>query len=171
MPRDRTGTTANREGARIRQVEMAAKQAAVTAVRQAVRESDIDLTPMSDEELAEAQVLANDAKLWATELPDARTEGRFYRNQGLRMLRGISRDAIEKATIRDRVTSAKACFEMGQLCLDQPTANISFSERRNVADALPALMAEIDRRKREADTIEAESADITDAIDVEAEAT
>jgi len=149
--------------AQARSVKLAAEQAAVKAMRTAVQDAEVDLTPLSDEELAEVQARANDARLWESELPDAKTEGRFYRNQGLRLLRGISRSQIEKATLRDRVTSARACFEMGQLCLDQPTANISFSERRNVADALPALMAEIERRKKEAATIDGES----EVIDVE----
>ena len=141
---------AEHEKATVQQTELAAKN----AVRTVVQEAELDLTPLSNEDLAEVNARAMDAKLWETELPDAKTEGRFYRNQGLRMLRGISRDSIEKATLRDRVTSARACFEMGQLCLDQPTANISFSERRSVADALPALIAEVERRKREANTID-----------------
>jgi len=102
-----------------------------------------------------------DEALWAKELPNTRTEARFQGNLGLRLLKGITASKIEKMTIRDRVSAANICFTNRDSLLDRPTANINFSARQGIHEAMEALRQEGERRLRERTTIDVTPTDAT----------
>ncbi len=121
----------------------------------------INVTALKDEESdrlqdeqVERTIAHRDRALWETAEPDSQTEARFYANLRQKILRGISREKINAMTIRDRVTAGKQLFEMQQLLLDKPTANINFEMRQEAPKVLDAVKAELARRERERQTID-----------------
>ena len=109
---------------------------------------------METEIVEGAREQARDMALWAETTPNSQDQARFFGNLTNRLLKGIPRKRIEEMTIRDRITAARQCYDMRQLEMDRPTANISFDQRFSMAAALPRLIEEVERRKRERDTID-----------------
>ena len=109
---------------------------------------------LSQEEMAEIADRERDASTWEAATPESADEARFYANLGLRLTRGIKNSDIRKMNIGDRIQSARRCFDMRQLLLDQPTANINYDARGNILEALPALQEELARRQREKNTVD-----------------
>jgi hypothetical protein len=103
---------------------------------------------------ANAKDQARDMALWAETLPDSTTQAKYFGNLRNRFLKGITRKRIEEMSIRDRIASANTLNEMRRLEMDMPTQNISFDQRFELAGALPKLLEEVERRKREANTID-----------------
>ena len=95
-----------------------------------------------------------DMALWSEAVPESAHQARFLGNLTNRLLRGIPRKTIDTMTVRDRVTAARQCYDMRQLELSRPTMNINFTQRREMMDMLPALKAEMERREREAMTVD-----------------
>ena len=127
---------------------------------EAALEHEAMIEQLEDEIKQAAKDNVNDLALWAETTPDSKAQAQFLGNLRNRLLKGISRNRIEEMTIRDRVASAARLDEMRREELDAPSQNISFAQRFEMAAALPKLIAEVERRKREASTINGESVEI-----------
>jgi hypothetical protein len=137
----------------------------VTEQRQATLEREAMIQQFEEDIEANAKEQARDMALWAETLPDSTTQAKYFGNLRNRLLKGISRQRIEEMSVEARVRSARVMDEMRRVEMDQPTQNISFSDRFELAGALPKLMQEVERRQREANTINGEAVDITEGRD------
>ena len=133
-------------------VEPLGMEGLISAIKE--QTTSVPMDAGENDAVVETQLAHRDRALWETEGPDNKTEARFLRNQRARLLRGIPRKHIDLMTIRDRVTSAQVLFNMEQLLLDKPTANISFEKRREMHTLLPILQQEMARREQERQTID-----------------
>jgi len=95
-----------------------------------------------------------DATIWERDLPETRIEAKFWGNQGLRLLRGITRQEIRKLSVKDRVLAASVCFDKRQVLLDRPTTNIHFGQRLTLPEQMEAVRQELERRNKERQTID-----------------
>ena len=132
----------------------------VAEQRQANLEREAMVQQLEEDIQANAKDQARDMALWAETLPDSTTQAKYFGNLRNRFLKGITRKRIEEMSIRDRIASANTLNEMRRLEMDMPTQNISFDQRFELAGALPKLLEEVERRKREANTINGESIEI-----------
>jgi hypothetical protein len=126
----------------------------VTDQRQATLEREAMIQEFEDEIKANAKENARDVSLWAETLPDSTTQAKYFGNLRNRLLKGISCQRIEEMSVEARVRSARVVDEMRRLEMDMPTQNISFDQRFELAGALPKLLEEVERRKREQNTID-----------------
>lgn len=126
----------------------------VSEQRQANLEREAMIQQFEEDIEANAKEQARDLALWAETLPDSTTQAKYFGNLRNRLLKGISRKRIEEMSVEARVRSARVVDEMRRLEMDMPTQNISFDQRFELAGALPKLLEEVERRKREQNTID-----------------
>ena len=115
--------------------------------------------PEANQEQVDA---ARDLALWVETPPESEAQAQFFGNLSNRLLRGISRATIQKMTVRDRVSAARQCYDMRKLELEMPAQQLRYDHRLSMAGALPRLLEEVERRKREAMTVEVCATRMTD---------
>ena len=131
-----------------------ASDMASRALETLLAEGALQKKKLTDEEAQELAAQQRDTRLWENELPETATEAKFWGNLGLRLTKGISNAEINDMTVSERINSATRCFNTRQLLLEKPTTNINWDTRNGMAEALPALMKEVERRQREKMTVD-----------------
>ena len=129
--------------------QSSAAEMASRALETLLAQGALEKKKLTDDEVAELAAQRRDTRLWDEDLPETSTEAKFWGNLGLRLTKGISNTDINDMTVSERIQSATRCFNTRQLLLDKPTTNVNWDTRNGMAEALPALMEEVQRRQRE----------------------